>query len=82
MREGISSAVYEIVRTANIPSDNTSHKVTVALIDLEPQFLYDAVPNKSTFAFLKAKVTNSSAYAMLAGPTSIFLDNNFIAKVR
>jgi hypothetical protein len=30
---------------------------------------------------LKAKVKNTSAYAMLAGPANVFLDNNLIAKV-
>lgn len=43
---------------------------------------YQTVPAKATNAFLTAKVINTSTYALLAGPTSIFLDNNFIAQVR
>jgi uncharacterized protein (TIGR02231 family) len=34
----------------------------------------------SSHAFLKAKVKNSSSYALLAGPANVFLDNNFVAK--
>ena len=80
VKAGISSAVFDIARPATIPSDNTEHKVTVAVIDLEPEFLYECVPKKSSYAYLKARVCNRSLYPLLAGPTNIFLDNNFIAK--
>ena len=73
--------MYEISRRSSIPADNVGHKVSVAIIDLLPAFEYECVPKKSQHAFLKAKVKNTSAYALLAGPTNIFLDNNFIAKV-
>ena len=56
-------------------------QVTVAIIDLKPQLSYVAVPRLSPYCFLRAKVQNSSPYAMLAGPANIFLGNNFIAKV-
>jgi len=54
--------------------------VSVAIIDLQPKFEYECVPKKSAHAYLKAKVKNTSPYALLSGPTNIFLDNNFIAK--
>ena len=56
-------------------------QVSVAIIDLKPTFEYECVPKRSQHAYLKAKVKNTSAYALLAGPTNVFLDNNFIAKV-
>lgn len=56
-------------------------QVTIGLIDLEPKFEYRCIPKKSAHAFFKAQVKNTSAYALLAGPTNVFLDNNFIAKV-
>ena len=56
-------------------------KVTVALIDLSPELSYMSVPRLSPHSFLQAKAKNTSHYAMLAGPSNIFLDNNFIAKV-
>ena len=55
--------------------------MTVALIDLSPKFSYTSVPRLSPHSFLQAKAKNTSHYAMLAGPSNIFLDNNFIAKV-
>ena len=74
--------MYEIARRTSIPCDNEGHKVSVAIVDLKPTFEYECVPRKSAHAYLKAKVRNTSPYALLAGPTNIFLDNNFVAKVR
>ena len=56
-------------------------QVTVAIIDLKPELSYVAVPRLSPYCFLRAKVQNSSPYAMLAGPANIFLGTNFVAKV-
>ncbi|XP_019854214.1 PREDICTED: protein F37C4.5-like isoform X1 [Amphimedon queenslandica] len=74
------NASFTIPRTASIPSDNTEHKVTVAIIDLEPDFSYTSVPRLSSSTFLQAAVKNSSEYALLGGPANIFLDNNFLSK--
>ena len=56
-------------------------QVTVAQVPLDPSFEYESVPKLAAFAFLKAKVRNSSPYSLLAGPANVFLDNNFVAKV-
>ena len=81
VKESITSTMYEISRRTSIVSDNTPHKVSVAIIDLQPTFEYETIPRKAAHAFLKAKVKNTSPYALLAGPTNVFLDNNFVAKV-
>lgn len=60
---------------------SADHKVTVAMFDLTPTFEHIAVPQKVESVFLKAKLKNTSEYMILAGPTSIFVDNNFITKV-
>ena len=56
-------------------------QVTVALIDLSPEFSFVSVPRLSPYSYLRAKARNSSPYTILRGPANIFLDNNFIAKV-
>ena len=56
-------------------------QVTVAIIDLSPEFSYVSVPKKSPMSFLQGKVKNASSYALLTGPANVFLDNNFLAKV-
>ena len=76
-----STSTYDIPRSATIPSDSNTHKVSIGIIELKPEFEYESVPKKSLYAYIKAKVTNTSEYALLAGPASVFLDNNFVAKV-
>jgi uncharacterized protein (TIGR02231 family) len=71
---------FDIPSRATIPSDHAPHKVNVALLELKPRFNYVTVPKRSAHAFLKARVKNDSEYALLSGPTSIFLDNSFVAK--
>ncbi|XP_074653815.1 protein F37C4.5-like isoform X3 [Tubulanus polymorphus] len=80
VKENLTSTTYEVVRRHCIPSDNIAHRVSIAIIDLNPTFEYETVPKRSPYAYLRAKVKNTSPYALLAGPTSIFLDNNFCAK--
>ena len=59
----------------------TEHKVTVAMFDLKPEFEHLSIPKMVASTYLKAKLTNDSPYLILAGPSSVFVDNNFIAKV-
>ncbi|CAH1799374.1 unnamed protein product [Owenia fusiformis] len=80
VKDGITSTTFDIARLHSIPCDNATHKVSVAIIDLTPLFEYECVPKMAAHAYLKARVRNTSSYALLAGPTNIFLDNNFIAK--
>ncbi|XP_065890127.1 protein F37C4.5-like [Dysidea avara] len=75
-----TSVAFNIPRMATIPSDNTEHKVTVALIDLKPEFEYAIIPRMSSHTYLQAVVKNTSSYALLSGPANVFLDNNFVAK--
>ena len=51
------------------------------MFDLKPEFEHFAVPGKVESVFMKAKLKNTSEYLILSGPTSIFVDNNFVAKV-
>ena len=51
------------------------------MFDLKAVFEHFSVPKKVSNAYLKAKLTNDSPYLILPGPSSIFMDNSFIAKV-
>ena len=44
---GMTNTTFEILRLSNVPSDGVGHKVTVGLIELKPEFSYEAVPKKS-----------------------------------
>ncbi|XP_070568310.1 protein F37C4.5-like isoform X4 [Ptychodera flava] len=80
VRESVTSTAYEITRHSTIPSDNLGHKVSVAIVDLDPVFEHDTVPKRVPHAFVKAIAKNTSQYALLPGPANVFFDNNFVAK--
>lgn len=74
-----TSVVYTIEGRSTISSDSREHTVAVANLEAKATFSYTSVPKLNPFAYLSAKATNSSEYALLAGPTSIYLDNSFVA---
>uniref|UniRef100_A0A914WYI1 Protein F37C4.5 n=1 Tax=Plectus sambesii TaxID=2011161 RepID=A0A914WYI1_9BILA len=78
--ESVISTCFVIARPSTIPSDGAEHKVSVTVIDLEPRFEHETVPSKTPVAFLTAKVINTSTFPLLSGPTSIYLNNSFVAK--
>lgn len=48
------------------------------MLDLTSTFTYTVIPKSSTHAYLKASTTNTSDKQLLAGPVSVFMDNNFV----
>jgi uncharacterized protein (TIGR02231 family) len=53
--------------------------VTIATFDVPAEFSYFSVPKVQPSVFLNAKVTNSTDYTLLPGPTSIFFENSYVA---
>jgi hypothetical protein len=77
-----STCTFECARIATIVSDLNIHKVPIAQIILKPQFDYECVPKLSPYAYLRARAINSSDYTILEGEANVFLDNNFVSKVK
>ena len=67
-------------RPTSIPSNNTEHKVSLALIKVIPDFQHISQPEMNSNVYLQANVTNSSEFPLLAGCCSVFLDGNFLSK--
>ena len=76
------TSTFDIPRAATIPSDDNVHKVSIGIINLKPEFEYETVPKKNAYAYIKAKVTNTSEYSLLSGPANVFFENNFVDKVQ
>ncbi|CAF2050164.1 unnamed protein product [Rotaria magnacalcarata] len=74
----MSSASFVIPRRSTIDSGGKPHKVTIGVLDLTSTFTYTVVPKLSLHAYLKASTINTSDKQLLAGPVSVFMDNNFI----
>ncbi len=79
-RTGLTSVVFNLSGTNSVESDNQGHTVTVALITMPAEFIYSSTPKLSPFVYVQAKVTNTSAFPLLAGQTHIFSGGNFVAK--
>lgn len=77
-REG-SIVTFHCSGGNNIPSDGSPHKITIFNDNYPCQFQYIAMPRLVSFAYLQAKVTNSSTGAtLLPGTANIFRDNMFV----
>lgn len=77
---GATSVVFGISGGNTINSDNEDHKVCIMIHEFDAHFRYSTVPKLSQYAYLKAKVLNSTEYPFLSGESNIFLDGSFVAK--
>ncbi|KAG8976393.1 hypothetical protein FRB90_009181, partial [Tulasnella sp. 427] len=82
--EGATSTTFVIAGRSSIPSDGDqggqTHKVSIAFIDLQASLEWVTIPKLQQTAFLRCQVKNTSQYVFLPGPSSVFMDNNFICK--
>ncbi|KAF8676675.1 hypothetical protein RHS04_06422 [Rhizoctonia solani] len=79
---GILNAKFGISGRSNIPSDRGSHKVLIAVLDLQAELEWICIPGEKESVFLNCKMFNSSGFALLPGEVSVFVDNNFRSKNR
>ncbi len=62
-----------------VPGDNQPKTVTITEATFDAEYRYSTAPRLVPRAYLRAEVTNSSEYPLLAGTTHIFLDGAFVA---
>lgn len=79
VQERSTSSTFVIPASADIPSDNNPHKVTITIASLPVQFSYSCVPKFSPEVYLTAKAKDSTDYPLISGTTNVFLDNSFVA---
>lgn len=77
-----SSATFRIPGGSDVPSGNDPHKIGIAMIPLAAALSFQSTPKLMPAAFIRADVTNSSDYPILAGPMAVFLDDTFVANGR
>jgi len=74
------SVLFKIARPAHIPNDSRQHKTAVAVNRLVGEFSYLAVPKRSPFAYLVARVTAPEDAPLLAGPVEVFMGPDYIGR--
>jgi uncharacterized protein (TIGR02231 family) len=75
-----AALTYRIPTPISIPSDGTPNKSTVTIEQMRVSLDYLTVPRISPEAFLRAKITNTSAYTLLPGEASIYHGDEFIGR--
>jgi uncharacterized protein (TIGR02231 family) len=79
VEQAATSATFTIPRATTILSDDKPHKVTIAIIDLDPEFTYTTIPKIAQSAYLRATCINTSDFPFLPGKMNVFMDNTFIS---
>ncbi len=74
------AATFTVPARTTIPSDNQPHRSAISVQGLKGEWTYEATPKLVGGAFLKTRVTNSSAAPLLGGEINAFLGNNYVGK--
>jgi uncharacterized protein (TIGR02231 family) len=73
-----TAVTFRVARPVGIPSDGSPHKTMITTLDLGANLDYVTVPKVAEEAYLRAKVTNTSASILLPGPANIFHTEEFV----
>lgn len=78
-QQEFTSTSFRIGVPSDIPSDGIPHRVTVAVLDLPTAFEYVAVPARTPYVHLAAKVINGATYPLLGGTANVFTDGAYVS---
>jgi len=73
-----TSVQFKIQQRMDIPSDNAYHRSTILAKKLPAMLSYTSTPRLAPFAYLSAKITNTTGAQWLPGKVSVFVDGDFI----
>lgn len=82
LEAGGPSVLFKVARPAHIPNDARQHKTTVAVTRSRAEFSYLAVPKRSPFAYLVARLTPGGETPLLAGPVEVFRGADYLGRSR
>ncbi len=71
---------FSLPHSLSVPGDGGNHRVAIAVREFPTQFDFLAIPRRVEIAYLRARATNNSELALLAGEVSIFRDGVFVGK--
>lgn len=77
-----TALVFRVGHGVDIPSDNSSHKTTIARDRLPCEFDYVSAPVLEENAHLRATITNTTERVLLKGDASIFLGNEYVGTTK
>jgi uncharacterized protein (TIGR02231 family) len=73
------AVTYRLPKPETVPGDWQPHKMPIGSESFQASLMYGATPRLVPYAFLRARVKNTTAQVFLPGAVSVFLDGAFIA---
>ncbi|KER18773.1 hypothetical protein T265_12161 [Opisthorchis viverrini] len=75
------SLTYEVNnKPLSIRGNGEPQRVTLGTLEFRPSLEYVTIPKLLPKAFLRVRMHNTSEFALLEGPASVYLDNSFNGK--
>ncbi|MBX7157618.1 MAG: mucoidy inhibitor MuiA family protein [Verrucomicrobiae bacterium] len=74
------NTVFEIKMPTTIPSDGEAHKNMIGVKSFTSKLDYVTTPKLAELAYLRAKLTNTTEFPLLAGTVNLFRDGDFVGK--
>ncbi|WP_424185173.1 mucoidy inhibitor MuiA family protein [Actinokineospora sp. G85] len=78
VEHGAAATTYQPTRPVAVPTGDSSHRTTVAVVDLPAAVDHVTVPLRGPEAYLRATVTNTSEHTLRPGRASVFHDSEFV----
>lgn len=75
-----TTVTFSVAGETDIPSDGSPHKTTISQFQLEPELDYLAVPKHTNAVYRRATVNNTGPSPLLAGPATLFVEDEFIGR--
>jgi len=76
---GAGNVSFAVERKVSINADNQPHKVTIAVLDLKPRFMYFTTPEQEEKVYMQVRVMNDSSYKLLASSkVAVFFNGSFV----
>jgi uncharacterized protein (TIGR02231 family) len=76
---GGPSVTFQLPRAVTVKTNSQKHQRTrIASIDTHPKFIHVAAPMLTDAVYLRGELTNDSAYQLLPGQASIFVDQDYV----
>ena len=77
--EGLS-VTYSLPGRTSLESRSDRQLVQIAALKLKSSFYYVATPVLSGFVYREAEIANDGPIALLAGPSTVYLDGQFVGR--
>ncbi len=77
---GGTSVLFKAMTKQDVPSDGSSHKVTLSVDTFKAAFEYYTVPKLAPYAYLKGILVNDRDYPLLPGQAAVFIGDDYLGK--